>query len=349
MNDTARPSVARKGPPLSVLLSISLLAASAAVALTRGARATDTEVIVERIPPGTATPDINLGLVGDAATAAEPRIGRRYLARMVEASRTSPDAVARIGGRVTFVAGARPGETRVVEVTAVRATVAEAVAVGPPQAAPSDAVPAAAQTYTGAVEGVGTRGDGRVTVEGLPVYVPGAAKGERIVFEIVRRSDRYGTGRLIAKLPTEPADGRPDVGADGLVTGVVEGIGSRGDGRVIVDGLPVYVPGTAVGDRIVFAVERRTDRYGTGRLVEKLSAGGGPPVELKVGDILEVTITERSRRNPEREGVARIGGRALIVPGVASGQTVRVRISEVRERVAFGEVAPASPPAEASP
>ncbi len=84
-----------------------------------------------------------------------------------------------------------------------------------------------------------------------------------------------------------------------------------------------------------------------GRLVEKLEPVQGEsnapvpdtaPPNLRVGDVVEVTITERARRNPERDGVARINGFPVIVPNTAPDQTVRIRIHQIRDRVGYAEV-----------
>lgn len=359
------PASAQRGPPPLVLLAISVAAAGGAIALARGVRPEAFEIIERRLDGGEAARlALNTGGIVDAIAdrATPPRVGWRYRVLTEAAARSQVDAVARIGGRVTFVAGARPGEIRLVEVTAVKETTADAVPIGPAESTvtPSAVASPVVHSLTGTVEGVGSRGDGRLRVDGLTVYIPGAQPGERVVFEIIRRDDRYGVARLIEKLPpaaaerpvqepsTQPIATPGTIAATSLSTGVVSGVGSRGDGYVRLGGLPIYVPGTAPGDRIVFEVVRRQERHGIGRLVEKLPASAAAqapspaaaagPVRLSVGDIHEVTITERAYRNPEREGVARIGGRAVIVPGVATGQTVRVRITEVRERMAFGEV-----------
>ena len=71
------------------------------------------------------------------------------------------------------------------------------------------------------------------------------------------------------------------------------------------------------------------------------------PVE--VGKEYDVTISDTSRRG---EGIARIEGFVVFVPGTKNGQKVRIRVTQVSERFASGQVvqisdkaaAPASEP-----
>ncbi len=305
----------RRGPPTWVLLAISIVAVGGVAVLAYGARPGGDEVRVRVMTPAEATAlDLNLGGVVDAARmpGLRPQTGRRYRVHLAAEAREGADAIARIGGMIAFVSGGRAGETRVVEVTAVKKTTAEAVVVAEAAkpvepATPAEEKPAApaVQVYTGVVEGVGSRGDGRLKADGILVYVPGTAKGDRIVFEIVRRNDRFGTGKLVEKLsadaPTPSAEPAPSASTATNAPA------------------PVAV-GPAAPD------------------------AGGPPKE---GEERTVTISEKARRNPDQDGVVRLGGMVVIVPGTQPGQTVKIRITSVRDRVSFAEVVPA--PADAPP
>jgi predicted RNA-binding protein with TRAM domain len=57
------------------------------------------------------------------------------------------------------------------------------------------------------------------------------------------------------------------------------------------------------------------------------------PVE--VGKEYNVTISDTSRRG---EGIARIEGFVVFVPGAKQGQNVRIRVTQVSERFASGQV-----------
>jgi predicted RNA-binding protein with TRAM domain len=57
------------------------------------------------------------------------------------------------------------------------------------------------------------------------------------------------------------------------------------------------------------------------------------PVE--VGKEYNVTISDTSKRG---EGIARIEGFVVFVPGTRQGQNVRIRVTQVSERFASGQV-----------
>jgi predicted RNA-binding protein with TRAM domain len=67
------------------------------------------------------------------------------------------------------------------------------------------------------------------------------------------------------------------------------------------------------------------------------------PVE--VGKEYNVTISDTSKRG---EGIARIEGFVVFVPGTKQGDNVRIKVTQVSERFASGQVVQSSGPA-ASP
>ena len=69
------------------------------------------------------------------------------------------------------------------------------------------------------------------------------------------------------------------------------------------------------------------------------------PVE--VGKEYNVSISDTSRRG---EGIAKIEGFIVFVPGTKVGQNVRIKVTQVSERFASGQVveSPAAPAAPAS-
>ena len=57
------------------------------------------------------------------------------------------------------------------------------------------------------------------------------------------------------------------------------------------------------------------------------------------GAEMDVTISERSEKFPDTEGIAKIDGLIVFVNGATNvGDTVRVRITARRERMAFADV-----------
>ena len=59
---------------------------------------------------------------------------------------------------------------------------------------------------------------------------------------------------------------------------------------------------------------------------------------IKVGEEYDVEIVEEARDRPDRDGVARLGRQAVIVPDTRPGDRVRVRIVERRGRAVIAEV-----------
>lgn len=75
------------------------------------------------------------------------------------------------------------------------------------------------------------------------------------------------------------------------------------------------------------------------------SYGGGfgsfkKPVE--VGKEYDVTISDTSKRG---EGIAKIEGFVIFVPGTRQGQSARIKVTQVSNRFATGEVVEGSAPA----
>ena len=62
---------------------------------------------------------------------------------------------------------------------------------------------------------------------------------------------------------------------------------------------------------------------------------GGPPASIKVGDVHDVKIESKGRGG---DGIARIQGFVVFVPGTNPGDQAKVRITAVRRRFATAEV-----------
>jgi predicted RNA-binding protein with TRAM domain len=63
--------------------------------------------------------------------------------------------------------------------------------------------------------------------------------------------------------------------------------------------------------------------------------GARPPTPVEEGKVYEAQIEDMGR---EGDGVARIENFVVFVPGTKVGDKVKVRITRVMRRVAFGEV-----------
>ncbi|HEV2226781.1 MAG TPA: TRAM domain-containing protein [Nitrososphaerales archaeon] len=68
------------------------------------------------------------------------------------------------------------------------------------------------------------------------------------------------------------------------------------------------------------------------------------PVE--VGKEYNVTISDTSRRG---EGIAKIDGFVIFVPGTKLGQSLRIKVTQVSERFASGQVIQSSEAAASTP
>ncbi|QQG48383.1 MAG: TRAM domain-containing protein [archaeon] len=67
------------------------------------------------------------------------------------------------------------------------------------------------------------------------------------------------------------------------------------------------------------------------------------PVE--VGKEYNVSISDTSRRG---EGIAKVDGFIVFVPGTKVGQNVRIKVTQVSERFASGQVVESAPASESS-
>jgi predicted RNA-binding protein with TRAM domain len=72
-----------------------------------------------------------------------------------------------------------------------------------------------------------------------------------------------------------------------------------------------------------------------------------PKKPVEVGKEYNVTISDTSRRG---EGIAKVEGFVVFVPGTKQGQNVRIRVTQVSDRYATGQVieVPATATAPAS-
>jgi predicted RNA-binding protein with TRAM domain len=76
---------------------------------------------------------------------------------------------------------------------------------------------------------------------------------------------------------------------------------------------------------------------GQGRRFGRGGRGGGRPFipkPIKEGDEIDLTIEAMGSRG---DGIGKIEGFVVFVPGVQTGETVKVKIKEIRGRSAIGE------------
>jgi predicted RNA-binding protein with TRAM domain len=73
-------------------------------------------------------------------------------------------------------------------------------------------------------------------------------------------------------------------------------------------------------------------RFGGGR---SSYSGSSEPKPVAVGDEVEVKIEAVASKG---DGIAKKDGFVIFIKGATEGQTVKVRITEVKERFAIGEI-----------
>ncbi len=228
----------------------------------------------------------------------EAQEGRRYKVLVVDEAREGASGIARIGGLVTFVPGAEKGDVAVIEVTRLRRSTADSV-----------------------------------VIEWVDSDVPVPGRPERPPRERPDRPDR----------PESPMVGQ-------VFRGTITDMGREGDGLTRVDGKVVFVEGAGLGDHVEFRVVEDMGRFARAVVVstspepfdddpvETERPPPAPDAPVAMGEELDVTVTEQDRRNPESDGVARVDGFVVFVPGTQPGDRVRIRISGVRARAADAEV-----------
>lgn len=74
---------------------------------------------------------------------------------------------------------------------------------------------------------------------------------------------------------------------------------------------------------------------GTRRGPSRMRRGPSGPKPVKEGDVVEVEIVEKSRRG---DGVARVEGFVVFVPGAEPGQKVKIQIERVGGSYAIGKI-----------
>lgn len=277
-------------PKLVALLVLTVAATGAVVYFAvRSNSAANEHVVTVLDARAAADAAVNTGEVLDATgpNQLEPELGRRYRVRIDGESRDGASMTTRIGKTIVFVRDVRAGDVVEVEITRLNKTTAEAIVLARISSGPVPearaAAPASAPTgeiYTGTVVRVGKFGDGLIKRGAQQVYVPGVEQGERVVYEVIEKRDRYWNGRLIRKLAAEEA-------------------------------APRAAPAPA----------------------EKLRAP-----QVQPGQEFDVVVKEKARGNPETDGVARIDGLAVLIPGCQPGDRLKIRITERRPTLAQAEI-----------
>lgn len=300
---TPRPSSsALTMPRLAALLVLTVAATGAVVYFAVRSDNSSNESVVGVVDVREVK--VNTGEVLDATVPNQyqPELGRRYRVRIDSESRDGASMIARIGRTVTFIKDVKPGDIVEVEVTRVQRTTAEAIVINRVSAAPQTELSETTESAS-----------------------PPADQSD----------ERPRPPRAMVSAP--PGE---------IYTGTVVSVGRYGDGLVKRGAQAVYVPGVEKGERVVYEITEKRDRFWNARLVRKLAAeeSGKPKRDLSAADHVqpgkeyEVVVREKERSKPDTDGVARIDGLAVLIPDSQPGQRVKVRITERRPTLAKAEV-----------
>ncbi|HPC57834.1 MAG TPA: TRAM domain-containing protein, partial [Kiritimatiellia bacterium] len=211
MTDSTPPPAADSKLKVLALVFLVLLGIAGAVLIALHVKESGKAAVTVVYTEGEAgAPDVNTGDVVDATdpqAVLEPRLGYRYKLFIEDDSDDLTSGIAKIGGRTTFVSGARRGQTVLADVTRVRERVVDANLVRvlssvdlPPRPPREPFQPSADDSAGHVVDGAeldvviseassqnpGQEGIARVA--GLVVVVEGVTTiGERVNVRIVNR------------------------------------------------------------------------------------------------------------------------------------------------------------------
>lgn len=324
MNSEQKPEVLSRNV-LLILLVICLAALIAVVFLVvRTGDKQQEQIITLMETTNAAASGVNILQVVDTLTVkdAVAMEGHRYKVLIEDEAREGTSGIARIGGLVTFVPDTRKGDMVIIEITRMKQSTADSIVVEKLEAVKSKPV-----TH----EAVDT-----------PVEEPTRSGAEV-------QTDSGMVGKIYRS--------------------TVMDNGREGDGIVRIDNKVVFVKGASKGEHVEFKVTEDVGRFARAEIISRsdvpfesapaVTSKPRPPREprpapdfdkpVKVGEEHVVTIMEKDRRNPEVDGVTRIAGFVIFVPGTRVGDHVRIKITDMSKRAADAEVierleaAPAAP------
>ncbi|MDY0150118.1 MAG: TRAM domain-containing protein [Kiritimatiellia bacterium] len=319
MTDTPPPPAPNSKWKAVAIVFLVLLGIASAILVARHVKPTEKKavtIVYTEDQPGAA--DINVGDIIDAtdpATPLEPKLGYRYKLFVEDESDDRTSGVAKIGGRITFISGARRGQTILADVTRVRERVVDANLV-------------------------------RVLSEiDMPTRPPRPAFAPRDGDSAAHVVAGAEMDVIIAEESTKNPGLEGIAKVEGLVV-VVDGIPTVGE--------RVNVRITDRRERIAFA-EPTGKPAGTGPLPSATPPKRGfqpdpddSAAHVVTGAEMDVIIAEESTKNPGLEGIARVEGLVVAVDGVPTvGERVNVRIVSRLANIAFAE--PTGKPAGTDP
>ena len=98
-----------------------------------------------------------------------------------------------------------------------------------------------------------------------------------------------------------------------------------------------FVPNVKKGDVAIVQITRVSRTTATAELI-KIVKSADIKKDIAVGDKYFVTIEQKDRKNPDKNGVVRINGLVVFVPNTQPGDKVEILITERRPTIARAKV-----------
>mgnify|MGYP003605842966 CR=1 FL=1 len=231
----------------------------------------------------------------------------RYKVLIVDQQGDGGPGIARIGDLAVSVPGTRKGDVVVVTLSSLSAGGAEAVVTDRLASGQTVAEPAVAatpekpsligQVFRGSVSGKNEAGDGFIKLPDQVVYVAGVDFGQRIEFRVTDDSGPFVRGELISNLtevvvaapaPAEeeedyqqvvPKRKAPVKAGDEVDVEVTEADrrNPEENGVARINNFVVFIPGTAIGDRVKIRITEVHARAADAEVIERLDAPPAAP------------------------------------------------------------------------
>jgi len=188
----------------------------------------------------------------------------------------------------------------------------------------------------------GTAGIARIG--GMITFVSNVKKGDVAIVQVTRVSRTTANAELIkivkaAEIKKNKNENEVKVG--NIYDVVIEQKSRKNpdkDGVAKINGLVVFVAGTQPSDKVKIRIIEKRDRFAVGQVIEKEEETGKTEKiekkEVEVGDKYFVTIEQKDRKVPDKNGVVRINGLVVFVPDTQPGDKVEILITERRNKFA---------------
>ena len=186
----------------------------------------------------------------------------------------------------------------------------------------------------------GTAGIARIG--GMITFVPNVKKGDVAIVQVTRVSRTTANAELIKIVKAaEIKKDKKEVAVGDVYDVTIEQKSRRNpdkDGVAKIDGLVIFVNDTQPGDKVKIRIVEKRDKFAIAQVIEKSAVEKIEKKEVAVGDKYFVTIEQKDRKIPDKDGVVRINGLVVFVPDTQPGDKVEILITERRPTIARAKV-----------